>query len=645
MKSVKSHFKPVIKTSPATSSVASPSDTTTSNKMTTNAEVETLPGSTPQNTKDTQTKVTGKQKTPKSVNNASTQKHKKTQKISDAGQVKKAYSPRKKKTNTADTATSSDVSPETSKTTVTRKRKSKKDQQETVAKTTETSNIKVDVGETTTTTEVVANNNGIQQQPSTVLESPVTDNQTQDVVPVKAPKKRKSKVVTATDNDTKKETNNDGESSEQSKPKRVKKAKDPNAPKKPPNVYMQFSKVKRPEIKKANPDANPKEILTLISEAWRKLSDEEKKPYQDMVKVAMTEYEEQMKSYKGQMTMSTPDAYTPKQNLETQEIEQNTLDASVVPNNANQNLSGIMMCDNSQPDLSQLAVHQALPSGVPFENYASYGQRDDMEALLDMPDVGNSYEFQTSDPSLFNNSEQLLTDIQNGGSTFDFQPTSSNSNNAQLYDNSAYQFPATMLPLAMNIQENQDTHGTYFYGEQQPLQVVKQDLLLYEPPVRENREASESGSSQEVHNSPVIVKNRDHNSGNLLLCQPFEPSNGNNNIGNIDMEGNGHWFQDETQFQDPSNYVQQYNEYDISQQKILQDNLRQISQQEYYQKQMSQHHQQQMAQELSQQRASQDTLLSESKQHTPIQSYQPPPYNDQNVNWTGVRSEVGGAAV
>ncbi|CAG8601384.1 1962_t:CDS:2 [Racocetra fulgida] len=604
-------FKPVFKTSTsaASSSVISPSDTNTSNKATTNAEVETLPGSTPQNTNnDTQSKVSDKQK---SVNNASTQKNKKTQKISDAGQVKKAYPPRKKKTNAADATTPSDVSPESTKTT--RKRKSKKEQQGVQAKTTETSNINADVGETTS--QVVANNGDIQQPSSdpvssTTLESSVADNQAQAVVPVKAPRKRKSKVVNATANDTKKETNNDGESAEQGKPKRVRKAKDPNAPKKPPNAYMQFSKVKRPEIKKENPDANPKEILTLIGEAWRKMSEEERKPYQDMVKAAMIEYEEQMKSYKGLCANSpvdgqTPDAYnayTPNQNLDTQEVDQqNILDASVVPNDTNQNLSGIMVCDSSQPDLSQLAVHQPLSSGVSFENYASYGQRDDMEALLDMPDVGHSYEFQTNDPNLYN-SEQLLTDIQNTGNTFDFQSTNSNSNNAQLYDNSAYQFPATMLPLAMNIQENQNSRGSYFYGEQQQQpQVVKQDLLLYETPVvQENHEVSESGSSQEVHSSPVIVKKTENNSGNLLLCQPFEPSNGNNNISNIDIEGNGHWFQDEAQFQDPANYAQQYTEYqqvphEVPQQKLLQDNSRQISRQEYYQKQMSQHHQQQMA--------------------------------------------------
>ncbi|KAF0424560.1 non-histone chromosomal protein 6 [Gigaspora margarita] len=671
---MKGHFKPVIKTSPSAAS----SDTTTSNKTITNTEGETLPGSTPQNiNEDTQTKVSGKQKSSKSVNNASTQKNKKTQKISDVGQVKKAYSPRKKKSNTVDAATSSNVSPVTTKATVTRKRKSKKDQQETVTKSTETLNINADIGETTTT-DVVANNNSIQQPSpdsvsSTVLESPIMDNQTQDVVPVKAPRKRKSKVVTATTNDTKKELNNDGESAEQSKPKRVKKAKDPNAPKKPPNAYMQFSKVKRSEIKEANPDASAKELLTLIGETWRKMSDEEKKPYQDMVKVAMIKYEEQMKSYKdlcanSPVDMPTPDTYTPKQSLDTQEIEQGTLDASIISNNANQNLSGIMVCDSSQPDLSQLAVHQALPSGVSFENYASYGQQDDMEALLDMTDVGNSYEFQTNDQSLYNNSDQLLSDIQNNGSTFNFQPTSSNSNNIQLYDNSAYQFPATMLPLAMNIQDNQDTHNPYFYGDQQPSQVVKQDLLLYEPPIQENCETSESGCSQEIHNSPVILKNRDHNSGNLLLCQPFEPSNGNNNIGNIDMEGSGHWFQDDTQFQDPTNYIQQqYNEYqqiphEISQQKILQDNSRQISRQEYYQKQMSQHHQQQMAQELSQQRAlchqiqKQQMIPSVQQEITQQQELflvsneigQPPPYNeynDQNVNWNGVRPEVGGAAV
>ena len=60
------------------------------------------------------------------------------------------------------------------------------------------------------------------------------------------------------------------------KGKRVKKEKDPNAPKKEPNNYMNWCNSHRAEYKSKNPEAKPTELTKLMGAAWRELSDDEK---------------------------------------------------------------------------------------------------------------------------------------------------------------------------------------------------------------------------------------------------------------------------------------------------------------------------------------------------------------------------------
>jgi|LakMenEpi03Aug12_release.lakeMendotaPanAssembly.Ray.scaffolds.fasta_scaffold279676_2 hypothetical protein len=60
------------------------------------------------------------------------------------------------------------------------------------------------------------------------------------------------------------------------KGKRVKKEKDPNAPKKEPNNYMNWCNANRAEYKSKNPEAKPTELTKLMGAAWRELSDDEK---------------------------------------------------------------------------------------------------------------------------------------------------------------------------------------------------------------------------------------------------------------------------------------------------------------------------------------------------------------------------------
>ena len=81
--------------------------------------------------------------------------------------------------------------------------------------------------------------------------------------------------------------------------KKNKKAKDPNAPKRPQTAFFAFAAANRPKLLEANPELKGKvtQITTLLGERWRSLTDEEKKPF---VKAAIQDkarYEKQMATY------------------------------------------------------------------------------------------------------------------------------------------------------------------------------------------------------------------------------------------------------------------------------------------------------------------------------------------------------------
>ncbi|PKC12891.1 HMG-box [Rhizophagus irregularis] len=102
----------------------------------------------------------------------------------------------------------------------------------------------------------------------------------------KATRKRKSKSNKNNDNLQIEANNHESES----KPKRARKAKDPNAPKRPLNAYLRFSLVKRAELKQQNPGMGPKEITIMLGEAWRKLSEDEKKVITDFTTISLKRY-------------------------------------------------------------------------------------------------------------------------------------------------------------------------------------------------------------------------------------------------------------------------------------------------------------------------------------------------------------------
>mmetsp|Transcript_17041 Transcript_17041/g.40155 ORF Transcript_17041/g.40155 Transcript_17041/m.40155 type:complete len:809 (+) Transcript_17041:83-2509(+) len=109
----------------------------------------------------------------------------------------------------------------------------------------------------------------------------------------KVTKKKKPKKKKAADDD---DEDNDDEV-ETASPKKRKKTKDPNAPKKPQSAYIFYSTKTRSKIKEENPDASFGDIARLISERYKSLSDEQKKKWEDMAAKDKARYKTEMASY------------------------------------------------------------------------------------------------------------------------------------------------------------------------------------------------------------------------------------------------------------------------------------------------------------------------------------------------------------
>jgi hypothetical protein len=81
------------------------------------------------------------------------------------------------------------------------------------------------------------------------------------------------------------------------KPRASKKAKDPNAPKKPLSAYMFFATENRPAIKAENPSFTFGELAKAVSDKWNAMSDEDKKPYTDKATADKARYAKEKAAY------------------------------------------------------------------------------------------------------------------------------------------------------------------------------------------------------------------------------------------------------------------------------------------------------------------------------------------------------------
>ncbi|KAJ1724191.1 Non-histone chromosomal protein 6 [Coemansia erecta] len=75
--------------------------------------------------------------------------------------------------------------------------------------------------------------------------------------------------------------------------------KDPNAPKRALSAYMFFSQAKRTTVKEKNPDASFGNIGKLLGDMWKKMSEDEKKPFNKQAEADKKRYEAEKASYQG----------------------------------------------------------------------------------------------------------------------------------------------------------------------------------------------------------------------------------------------------------------------------------------------------------------------------------------------------------
>jgi len=89
------------------------------------------------------------------------------------------------------------------------------------------------------------------------------------------------------------------------KKKKVKKPRDPDAPKRPPSSYLLFQNEVRQAMKKANPGMANHEILTTISQRWASMTPEEKDTYHKRQEVAKAHYTQEKTAYDARRVLAS----------------------------------------------------------------------------------------------------------------------------------------------------------------------------------------------------------------------------------------------------------------------------------------------------------------------------------------------------
>lgn len=114
----------------------------------------------------------------------------------------------------------------------------------------------------------------------------------------KAANKKKSAEAPADEDKDKEDTPEKPAAPDTAKPKAAgKKGKDPNAPKRAMNAYMHYSNANRAKIKEADKEASVSDVAKKLGEAWRGLSDKERKRYDDMAAKDKERYHKEMEAY------------------------------------------------------------------------------------------------------------------------------------------------------------------------------------------------------------------------------------------------------------------------------------------------------------------------------------------------------------
>ncbi|KAL3224433.1 hypothetical protein MRX96_026553 [Rhipicephalus microplus] len=94
-------------------------------------------------------------------------------------------------------------------------------------------------------------------------------------------------------------TMSDGEKKRGDKSKKRKRAKDPNAPKRPLSAFFWFCNDERPNVRQENPDSSVGEVAKELGRRWNEVGDDVKAKYEGLAAKDKARYEKELKAYKG----------------------------------------------------------------------------------------------------------------------------------------------------------------------------------------------------------------------------------------------------------------------------------------------------------------------------------------------------------
>ncbi|ONI19316.1 hypothetical protein PRUPE_3G271500 [Prunus persica] len=118
-----------------------------------------------------------------------------------------------------------------------------------------------------------------------------------------AKKEPRKEPSTSKVSSSKKQKSKDG-GEDGAKKKKQKKKKDPNAPKRAMSGFMFFSQMERENVKKSNPGIAFTDVGRVLGDKWKKMSAEEKEPYEAKARQDKLRYKDEISGYKNPQPMN-----------------------------------------------------------------------------------------------------------------------------------------------------------------------------------------------------------------------------------------------------------------------------------------------------------------------------------------------------
>lgn len=303
-------------------------------------------------------------------------------------------------------------------------------------------------------------------------------------------------------------------------PKRRRKKKDPNAPKKNLSPFFIFSKLKRPEIMKDHPSKGVGEISKVLSAEWSSMTEEDKAQYVRLSEEDKVRYQKQLEQYKetGSVSATMVSSVLPgvvgDDDLEEDEEEEE--DDFAYPG---QTSSASMVMSSSQQSFQQQGqqagqnmvttsgVQQGASQGQQFANGQSQMYQSGM--MMQQPQQ-NSMMGQFG--SATNNGQvQMMQQPQQQQNHMQGQmhPNFSQANNQQQYMTPSQQ-QNRMMQQQGGTQTAQQPQQQFMMSSNGPPRGAGQPQMMMQ------QQQPQQGSAQQMHGSSVEMQQQQMHANQLM---------------------------------------------------------------------------------------------------------------------------------